>query len=74
MGKMRNLSIEERAKVVVLVEEGYSMNKVAQTAGVSRYCVQMILKKQNETGIVAYRYRSGHPRLLQLGNTVNLYE
>jgi len=47
MGKTRNLSIEEHAKVVVLVKEGYSMNKVAQMAGVSRYCVQMILKKQN---------------------------
>ena len=42
MAKTKNLSIEERAKNVVLVQEGYSMNRVAKKVGVSRCCVQEI--------------------------------
>lgn len=62
MAKRKNLSIEERAKVVVLVQEGYSMNAVARMIGVSRCCVQQIIKKHKETGTVADRHRPGRPK------------
>ena len=62
MVKTKNLSIEERAKIVVLVQEGYSMNRVAKMVGVSRCCVQEIMKKHKETCTVADRHRPGRPK------------
>ena len=62
MAKIRNLSVEERAKIVVLVQEGFSMNRVATRMGVSRCCVQEIMKKHKETGTVADRRRLGRPK------------
>ena len=52
MAKKNNLSIEESAKVGVLVQEDYSMNEVARKIKLSRCCVQEIMKKQKETGTV----------------------
>ena len=62
MAKKKNLSIEERTKVVVLVQEGYSMNEVARRMKISRSCVQEIVKKQKETGTVVDRHRSGRSK------------
>ena len=42
MAKTKNLSIEEHANIVVLVQEGYSMNRVAKKVGVSRCCIQEV--------------------------------
>ena len=61
MAKKNNLSIEERAKVVVLVQEGYRMNEVARKIKLSRCCAQEVMKKQKETGTVVDRQRSGRP-------------
>ena len=63
MAKKKNLSIEEHAKVVVLVQEGYSMNEVARKMKISRCCVQEVVKKQKETGTVVDRQRSGRPKV-----------
>ena len=63
MAKRKNLSTEERARVVVLVQEGYSMNEVARRMKISRCCVQAIVKKQKETGTVVDRHRSGRPKV-----------
>ena len=38
------------------------MNTVAKMENVSRYCVQQLVKKHNETGNVADRSRRGRPR------------
>ena len=63
MAKRKNLSIEERARVVVLVQEGHSMNEVARRMKISRCCVQEIVKKEKETGSVVDRHRSGRPKV-----------
>ena len=54
------MSTEERARVVVLVQEGFSMNKVAKRMKISRCCVQEIVKKQRT---VVDRHRSGRPKV-----------
>ena len=61
--KKPNLSVEVRAKIVTLVEEGYSMNQVAKRMKVSRCCVQELVKKHKETGTVQDRSREGRPRM-----------
>lgn len=38
------------------------MNRVARMVGISRCCVQEIMKKQKETGRVVDRQRSGRPK------------
>ena len=62
MAKKKNLHIEEHAKVVVLLQEGYSMNEVARKIKLSRCCVQEIMKEQKETGTLVDRQRSGRPK------------
>ena len=63
MVKKKNLSTEARTRVVVLVEEGYSMNEVAKKMKVSRCCVQQIVKKYKNTGTVVDRPRCGRPKV-----------
>ena len=62
MAKRRNLSIEVRASVVTLDNEGYSGREIAKKLRISRRAVQEILKKQRETDCVADRPRTGRPR------------
>ena len=45
MGKVRNLSMEERIKVVVLSEEGFSAKKIAEKLKCSHSTVVRLLKK-----------------------------
>ena len=62
MPKRRNLSIEERAAVVTLSEEGYSCRSIARRQKISLCAVQGILRKKSETGTVKDKSRSGRPR------------
>ena len=62
MGKVRNLSMEERIKIVVLSEEGYSARKIAEKLKCSHSTVVRLLKKRRETGKVEDRARNGRPR------------
>ena len=48
MAKKKNLHIEEHAKVVVLLQEDYSMNEVARKIKLSRCCVQEIMKSRKK--------------------------
>ena len=48
--------------MVILREQGHSQAEIALQTGVSRCGVQAILKKQQKTGKVEDRKRSGRPR------------
>jgi transposase len=48
-------------KVVVLEQEGCTINEVARKMKVSR-CWKEIMKKHKETGTVVERQRSGRPK------------
>ena len=61
MPKTRNLSIQERAQVVTLSEEGYSLRAIARKLLISICAVQGIIRKVMETGSVKDRSRSGSP-------------
>ena len=50
--------------MVILYEQGHSQAEIARQTGVSRCGVQAILKKQQKTGKVEDRKRSGRPRKL----------
>ena len=56
------LSQEARVRVVVLAEEGYSMNKIAQRLQIGRRTVQEIVKKHKETGSVKDREGRGRKK------------
>lgn len=62
MVKSRRLSMEQRVRVLVLKEEGYSTTQIAKRVGSSQSAVVKILQKSTETGTVADRARSGRPR------------
>ena len=59
MPKRRNLSVEERARVVALHDEGYSGRAIARKLKIRPYTVQEIIKKVEETGTVRDRPQSG---------------
>jgi len=62
MAPVLRLSMEHRARVVVLHEEGNSCNKVAQKMKVARSTVQAIVKKHRETGTVKDREGRGRKK------------
>ena len=64
VSKMTKISIATRHRVVILHEQGHSQAEIARQTGVSRCGVQAILKKQQKTGKVEDRKRSGRPRKL----------
>lgn len=56
------ISIERRAQVVVLKEEGYTHKEIAHRLGIHFKSVAYILKKHRQTGSVRDRRRAGRPR------------
>ncbi|XP_042861277.1 uncharacterized protein LOC122246649 [Penaeus japonicus] len=63
MAPVPRLSIEDRMRVVVLHEEGYSCNKIAQKLNIARSTAQQIVKKHQETGTVKDREGRGRKKI-----------
>ena len=59
----RRLSHDDRVKIVILREEGYSMEAIASRMKCSHSAVSKTLKRVRESGSVNDRPRSGCPRL-----------
>lgn len=59
---MPKLSIEERANVVVLADQGHKIRDIAIRVGCSHTAVIKILRKKAETGSVERKKGSGRPR------------
>ena len=59
----RRLSHDDRVKIVILREEGYSMEAIASRMKCSHSAVSKTLKRVRESESVNYRPRSGCPRL-----------
>lgn len=62
MRAFRFLSVEDRVRVLVLHEEGYSSTKIAQKVGCNQSTVVRILQKHKELGVTQDRYRCGRTR------------
>ena len=66
MGPKPRISLENRGKVVVLSEEGYSQREISARVGCSQRSVSGILKKHQESGSVETRkFLAGTERPLQ---------
>ena len=63
MAARRRLSHDDRIKIVVLREEGYSLAEIASRIKTSRSCVSKTLSRLRETGSVDDRRRSGRPKI-----------
>ena len=59
----RRLSHDDRMKIVILREEGYSMEAIGSRMKCSHSAVSKTLKRVRESGSVNDRPRSGRPRL-----------
>ncbi|XP_018404427.1 PREDICTED: uncharacterized protein LOC108781054 [Cyphomyrmex costatus] len=62
MGRKADLSVETRAVIVALCNEGYSTRQIAKKTKVSQIAVMNALKRKQETGINTSCHRSGRPR------------
>lgn len=62
MGRKTELSVETRAVIVALHEEGYSTRKIASKTNVSQSAVMATLQRKRETGFNQSRHRSGRPK------------
>jgi len=67
MGRKQDLSIETRAVIAALHEEGYSTRKIASKTKVSQTAVMNALKRKQQTGSNKSRHRSGRPRVTSQG-------
>ena len=63
---MPKISINDRNRIIVLHEEGYSQVNIAKRVNCSRASVQKIVKKYNETGDIVDKKKSGRPNKLSL--------
>ena len=57
------LSCEERVKIQVLMDEGYSLAAIANKVKCSRSCVSKTLLRVKETGTLKDRKRDGRPQI-----------
>ena len=67
MGKMAaqmRVSHDQRIKMIVLREEGYSLQEIATKLKCNRSTVSRTIARQKETGTVDDRRRSGRPKIL----------
>ena len=62
MGKRRDCSLETRAQVEILVEEGYSQREIAVRLGVSQSCVSRTMKRKSQMGSHQRKQGSGRSR------------
>lgn len=56
------LSMDDRVKVVVLHDEGYSSRQIAAKVGCNQSTVLRIIKKKEKTGEIKDKQRTGRPR------------
>ncbi|CAH1966413.1 unnamed protein product [Acanthoscelides obtectus] len=63
MAKTNELSIEKRAKIQVLHEQGKSQVDIAKTVKCSRRCVQYTIQRFSQTSSHKDRPRSGRKRI-----------
>jgi len=62
MGKLKQISVEQRAQIVILHEEGQSQRNIGKFVGVSKTGVATTLKRYAETNSFTDRKRPGRPR------------
>ena len=62
MKKTRSLTLEERIRVSVMREEGFSCRQIVSKVGCSHSAVVKIIQKEKATGSVVDKPRSGRPR------------
>ena len=63
MAPKRRLSYEERVKIQVQRDEGYSLASIADNVKCSHSCVSKTLLRVRETGTLKDRKRSGRPQI-----------
>jgi len=63
MAKKREITNEERAVIVALRQEGYSIRAIAEKTGVTHPTVLYTLRRKTEMGSNSSRSRSGRPRV-----------
>lgn len=63
MTKKKQLSIEQRAKIDILAQEGYSQRAIAKKLGISKSGVQYSLQRKCKTGVNKDRKRSGRKKV-----------
>ena len=63
---MPKVSINDRNRIIVLHEEGYSQINIAKHVNCLQASVQKIVKKYNKTGDVVNKKKSGHCKKLSL--------
>jgi transposase len=63
--KKPQISLEKRARICLLGEQGYSTREIGLMENVSNATVSRIIKKKNETGELNNKQKSGQSRLLQ---------
>ena len=68
MAPKKRLTYEERVKIQVLRDEGYSLAAIADKVKCSRSCVSKIILRIKETGtLIKDRKRSGRPQISSSG-------
>ena len=63
MAPKRRLSYEERVKIQVLMDEGYSLTAISDKVKCSHSCVSKTFLRVKETGTLKDRMRSGRPQI-----------
>ena len=63
MASKKRVSHDDRVKMVVLPDEGYSLQEIASKLKCNRSTVYRTLAKQRACGTVDDRKRSGRPRI-----------
>ena len=63
MAPKRRLSYEERVRIQVLMDEGYSLAAIADKVKCSRSCVSKTLLSVKATGTLKDRKRSDRPQI-----------
>ena len=63
---MPKISINDRNRIIVLHEEGYSQVNIAKCVNCSRASVQKVVKKYNKTGDLVDKKKSVRPKKLSL--------
>ncbi|CAG8670977.1 6924_t:CDS:1, partial [Acaulospora morrowiae] len=61
---MPQLTIEQKAQTVILMEEGYSLRAIGNHLGVHHSTILRLKKKIEKTGSIKRKLGSGRPRKL----------
>ncbi|CAK9801095.1 Transposable element Tc1 transposase [Anthophora plagiata] len=62
--KISELSISRREKIILLRHEGESYRKIGEKLNINFSTVRYVIKKQEETGSIKNKRRSGRPKIL----------